>query len=269
LDIVIDCAHGATYHLAEDVFSGLGASITMINNQPDGFNINLKCGATDTAHLRDVVLAQKADLGIAFDGDGDRLIMIDADGELVDGDELVFILAKSWHSQNHLLSNTVVGTKMSNLGMRHALRDLDICFIEADVGDRFVMEQMKAHNAILGGEGSGHIICLDKATTGDAMIAALQVLEVLAKRGKSLSELKSEMQKYPQVLINVKTEGKIDLNQHTILKQTQLEVEKALGDEGRVLIRASGTEPLIRVMVEGKDLDLVQQSAEQLADVLR
>jgi len=269
LDIVIDCAHGATYHLAEDVFSGLGAKITIINNQPDGFNINLKCGATDTAHLRDVVLTQKADLGIAFDGDGDRLVMIDADGELVDGDELVFILAKFWYSQNHLLSNTVVGTKMSNLGMRHALRDLDIRFIEADVGDRFVMEQMKANNAILGGEGSGHIICLDKATSGDAMIAALQVLEVIAKRGKTLGELKSEMQKYPQVLINVKTEEKIDLNQHKVLKQTQAEVEKILGDEGRVLIRASGTEPLIRVMAEGKDLDLVQQSAEQLADVLR
>ncbi|HAZ34844.1 MAG TPA: phosphoglucosamine mutase, partial [Gammaproteobacteria bacterium] len=136
-------------------------------------------------------------------------------------------------------------------------------------GDRFVMEQMQINNAILGGEGSGHIICLDKATSGDAMIAALQVLEVLAKRGKTLSELKSEMQKYPQVLINVKTQEKVDLDQHAVLKQTQLEVEKALGDEGRVLIRASGTEPLIRVMVEGKDLDLVQQSAEQLADVLR
>jgi len=269
LDIVIDCANGATYHLAEDVFSGLGANISMINNKPDGFNINLKCGATDTANLRDVVLKKKADLGIAFDGDGDRLIMIDANGELVDGDELVFILAKFWHSQNHLLSNAVVGTKMSNLGMRHALRDLDINFIEADVGDRFVMEQMQSNNAILGGEGSGHIICLDKATSGDAMIAALQVLEVIAKRGKTLSELKSEMQKYPQVLINVKTEEKIDLEQHTALKQAQAEVEKNLGDEGRVLIRASGTEPLIRVMVEGKDLDLVQQSAEQLADVLR
>lgn len=269
LDIVIDCAHGATYHLAEDVFSGLGANISMINNKPDGFNINLKCGATDTANLRDIVLEKKADLGIAFDGDGDRLIMIDANGELVDGDELVFILAKFWHSQNHLLSNTVVGTKMSNLGMRHALRDLDINFIEADVGDRFVMEQMQSNNAILGGEGSGHIICLDKATSGDAMIAALQVLEVIAKRGKTLGELKSEMQKYPQVLINIKTEEKIDLNKHTVLKQAQAEVEKNLGDEGRVLIRASGTEPLIRVMVEGKDLNLAQQSAEQLADVLR
>jgi len=195
--------------------------------------------------------------------------MIDANGELVDGDELVFILAKFWHSQNHLLSNAVVGTKMSNLGMRHALRDLDINFIEADVGDRFVVEQMQSNNAILGGEGSGHIICLDKATSGDAMIAALQVLEVIAKRGKTLSELKSEMQKYPQVLINVKTEEKIDLDQHTVLKQAQAEVEKNLGDEGRVLIRASGTEPLIRVMVEGKDLNLAQQSAEQLADVLR
>ena len=269
LNIVIDCANGATYHIAENVFSELGANTTIIHNQPDGFNINLDCGATDTKNLQQVVLESKADLGIAFDGDGDRLMMIDKNGELVDGDELVFIVAKAWHEQGRLTSNTVVGTKMTNLGARHGYRDLGINFIEADVGDRFVMEQMQSNNSILGGEGSGHIICLDKTTSGDAIIAALQVLEAIAKPGKTLAGLKSEMQKYPQVLINVKTAEKIDLDQHEVLKQTQLEVEKALGDEGRVLIRASGTEPLIRVMVEGKDLSLVQKSAEQLADTLR
>jgi phosphoglucosamine mutase len=269
LKIVIDCANGATYHIAENVFSELGANTTIIHNQPDGFNINLDCGATDTKNLQKVVLENKADLGIAFDGDGDRLMMIDKNGELVDGDELVFIIAKAWHEQGRLTSDTVVGTKMTNLGARHGYRDLGINFIEADVGDRFVMEQMQSNNSILGGEGSGHIICLDKTTSGDAIIAALQVLEAIAKRRKTLAELKSEMQKYPQVLINVKTAEKIDLDQHKVLKQAQLEVEKALGDEGRVLIRASGTEPLIRVMVEGKDLSLVQESAEQLADTLR
>ena len=268
LNIVIDCANGATYHIAKDVFSELGANSTIINNQPNGFNINLDCGATDTKHLQQIVVDNKADLGIAFDGDGDRLMMVTANGELVDGDELVFIIAKAWHEQGRLTNNTVVGTKMTNLGARHGYRDLNIDFIEADVGDRYVMEQMQASGSILGGEGSGHIICLDQTTSGDAIIAALQVLEVIAKTGKTLGELKYEMEKYPQVLINVKTQEKIDLDQHDDLKKKQHEVEQALGDEGRVLIRASGTEPLIRVMVEGKDLSLVQKSAEQLAEVL-
>ena len=268
LNIVIDCANGATYHIAQDVFSELGANTTIINDQPDGFNINLDCGATDTKHLQQVVVDNKADLGIAFDGDGDRLMMVTANGKLVDGDELVFIIAKAWHEQGRLTNDTVVGTKMTNLGARHGYRDLNIDFIEADVGDRFVMEQMQASGSILGGEGSGHIICLNQTTSGDAIIAALQVLEVIVKSGKTLGELKSEMEKYPQVLINVKTQEKIDLDQHDDLKKKQHEVEQALGDEGRVLIRASGTEPLIRVMVEGKDLSLVQKSAEQLAEVL-
>jgi phosphoglucosamine mutase len=268
-NIVIDCANGATYHIAQSVFSELGANINIINNTPDGFNINKHCGTTDTKHLQQVVLESRADLGIAFDGDGDRLIMVDENGELVDGDELVFIIAKAWQSQTRLVNNTVVGTKMSNLGMRHALRDLDIKFIEADVGDRFVMEQMQKSGSILGGEGSGHIICLNKTTSGDGIISALQVLEVLAKSQSSLVKLKQSMSKYPQVLINVKTKTKINLENHTKRQQAQLEVEKTLGSEGRVLIRASGTELLIRVMVEAKDKIIAQQSAEKLSSIFK
>ncbi|MDC9726924.1 MAG: phosphoglucosamine mutase [Candidatus Thioglobus sp.] len=268
LNIVIDCANGATYHIAQDVFSELGANVTIINNTPNGFNINENCGATDTKHLQQVVLDTQADLGIAFDGDGDRLMMVDQQGELVDGDELVFIVAKAWQASGRLTNNTVVGTKMSNLGMRHALRDLDIAFIEADVGDRYVMEQMKKHGAILGGEGSGHMICLDQTTSGDGIISALQVLAVLASSQQSLAALKAQMVKYPQVLINVKTKEKINLDNHQQLNTTIQEVEAGLGDEGRVLIRASGTEPLIRVMVEAKDAQLTQQSAEKLANTL-
>lgn len=269
LNIVIDCANGATYHIAGSVFEELGANVSLINNTPDGFNINQNCGATDTQQLQQTVVETKADLGIAFDGDGDRVMMVDGNGELVDGDELVFVLAQAWHQQNTLKNNAVVGTKMSNLGMRHALRDLGIKFIEANVGDRFVMEKMQENGAILGGEGSGHIICLNQTSSGDGIVAALQVMEVLAKSNTSLSNLKQGMSKYPQVLINVKTKDKVNLDQHDVLKQMQLEVEQQLGDEGRVLIRASGTEPLIRVMVEGKNLVLVQQSAERLADTLR
>ena len=265
LRMVIDCANGATYHIAQSVFAELGAEVIMINNQPDGYNINLDCGATDTKHLQQEVLKHDANLGIAFDGDGDRMVMVDHQGELVDGDELIFIIAKAWHSTGDLKSSAVVGTQMSNLGMRHALDSLGIQFIEANVGDRFVMEKMKNNNATLGGEGSGHIICLDKTTTGDGIISALQVLEVICKAEKSLFDLKNEMIKYPQVLINVKTKDKIDLANHTKLNAVLSAVEAELGDEGRVLIRASGTEPLIRVMVEASDLSLAESSAQQLA----
>ena len=218
--------------------------------------------------MQQAVINEKADLGIAFDGDGDRVMMVDANGELVDGDELVFILASAWHEDGRLDSNTVVGTKMTNLGMRHALRGLGIEFIEADVGDRFVMEKMQENGSVLGGEGSGHIICLNKTSSGDGIVAALQVLEVLAKTKSSLSALKQKMSKYPQVLINVKVKEKIDIENHNELNLAIQEVEQELGDEGRVLIRASGTEPLIRVMVEAKDKDITQSSAEKLAKVL-
>ena len=269
LTIVVDCANGATYNIAQNVFEELGAKVIMINNQPDGYNINHNCGATDTTHLQQEVLDHEADLGIAFDGDGDRLIMVDHTGEKVDGDELVFIIAKAWKKNGTLKSSTVVGTKMSNLGMREALSDLDINFIEADVGDRFVMEQLILNKASLGGEGSGHIICLNKSTSGDGIIAALQVLEVMLKSNQSLYDLKKEMTKYPQVLINVKTNGKLDLENHENLNQVISVVKGELADKGRVLIRESGTEPLVRVMVESIDLDLANKSANQLAEALQ
>ena len=269
LTIVVDCANGATYNIAQNVFEELGAKVFMINNQPDGYNINENCGATDTTHLQQEVLNYKADLGIAFDGDGDRLIMVDHTGEKVDGDELVFIIAKAWKKNGNLKSNTIVGTKMSNLGMREAISDLNINFIEADVGDRFVMEQLLLNQAVLGGEGSGHIICLNKSTSGDGIIAALQVLEIMFKSDKSLYDLKKEMTKYPQVLINVKTNGKLDLENHENLNHALSIIKGELADTGRVLIRESGTESLVRVMVESADLDLANKSANQLAEALQ
>jgi len=268
LTIVVDCANGATYHIAQNVFEELGAKVIMINNQPNGYNINDNCGATHTKQLQKEVLNKAADLGIAFDGDGDRLIMVDHNGEKVDGDELVFIIAKAWKKNGTLKSNTVVGTKMSNLGMQKALSGLKINFIEADVGDRFVMEQLLLNKATLGGEGSGHIICLNKSTSGDGIIAALQVLEVMFKSDKSLFDLKKEMTKFPQVLINVQTNGKLDLENHENLNQALSIINAEIADKGRVLIRESGTEPLVRVMVECADLDLANKSANHLAEAL-
>jgi len=269
LKIVIDCANGATYHIAEDVFTELGASVVMINNQPDGYNINRDCGATDTKHLQQEVLDQNADLGIAFDGDGDRLIMVDHKGEKVDGDELVFIIADAWKKNSHLKSNTVVGTKMTNLGIQDAFSDLGINFIEAEVGDRHVMDQLINNNAVLGGEGSGHIICLNKSTSGDGIIAALQVLEVLCKSQQPLYNLKKNMNKYPQVLINIKTESEVNLINNERLSDAVKVIESKLSDKGRVLIRKSGTEPLIRVMVESIDSDLANESANYLAEIIK
>jgi len=269
LKIIIDCANGATYHIAEDVFKELGVSTIMINNNPDGYNINQDCGATDTRRLQEEVLKQKADLGIAFDGDGDRLIMVDHLGEKVDGDELVFIIANAWKNNGDLKSNTVVGTKMTNLGMRKALLELGLTFIEADVGDRHVMDELINNNAILGGEGSGHIICLNKSTSGDAIVAALQVLEVISKSQASLNDLKSKMTKYPQVLINIKTESDIDLKNNSNLVDAISLIESKLSDKGRILIRKSGTEALVRVMVECNNLELATESANYLAGVIK
>ena len=269
LKIVIDCANGATYHIAEDVFTELGATVVMINNQPDGYNINRECGATDTKHLQQEVLDQNADLGIAFDGDGDRLIMVDHKGEKVDGDQLVFIIADAWKKNGSLKSNIVVGTKMTNLGIRDAFSDLGISFIEAEVGDRHVMDQLINNNAVLGGEGSGHIICLNKSTSGDGIIAALQVLEVLCKSEQSLYNLKKNMNKYPQVLINIKTETEVNLINNERLSDAVKVIESKLSDKGRVLIRKSGTEPLIRVMVESIDSDLANESANYLVEIIK
>ena len=264
MKIVVDCANGATYQIAPHVFEELGAEIITIGAEPDGLNINEGYGATQPAKLAQTVLAHQADLGIALDGDGDRVIMVDHKGEIVDGDELIYIIAKS-RLRSGLLTGPVVGTLMTNLGMEHALKALNVPLLRANVGDRYVIEMLAEHKGMLGGENSGHIICLDKTTTGDGIIAALQVIAELKYTGQSLHELKSGMQKYPQVLINVKTAQKIDLN-HAGIQRAVRAVEQGLGNEGRVLLRASGTEPLIRIMVEGSDHAKVNNYANELAD---
>ena len=264
LKIVVDCAHGATYHIAPNVFSELGAEVISIASKPDGLNINSGCGATDPKFLSMAVIEHQADLGIAIDGDGDRLIMIDNAGATVDGDELLYIIAHARKSEN-LFQGGVVGTLMSNLGLEQALYDRGIEFKRAAVGDRYVMEMMQEHSWILGGESSGHIICLDQTTTGDAIISALQVLQALITMQKSLREAKSGMNKYPQALINVPMRSKIDISNTPKIQQAVKDAESYLADSGRVLLRPSGTEPLIRVMVEGTDAPKVKQLAQQLA----
>ncbi len=263
--IILDCAHGATYHIAPHVFSEVGAEVVTIGAEPDGLNINDECGATKPERLAATVLAYRADFGIALDGDGDRLVMVDHKGEIVDGDELIYIIAKARLGDGQM-SGPVVGTLMTNLGMEHGLKKLGIDLIRAKVGDRYVMEMLAEHKGILGGENSGHIICLDKTTTGDGIIAALQIMAEMQDSGKNLHELKSGMQKYPQVLVNVKTSKKINPEQDESIQKAVKAIEKKLGDKGRVLLRASGTEPLIRVMVEGQQEDLVRNYAHLIAD---
>ncbi len=265
MKIVVDCAHGATYHIAPHVFSEVGAEVIVIGAEPNGVNINDECGATKPEKLVAAVLANKADFGIALDGDGDRLVMVDHKGEIVDGDELIYIIAKS-RLDAEQMSGPVVGTLMTNLGMEHGLKELGITLLRAKVGDRYVMEMMNDHKGILGGENSGHIICLDRTTTGDGIIAALQVMAEMHDSGRTLHELKSGMQKYPQVLINIKTIKTVNLDGNETIQKSVYAVEEKLGNKGRVLLRASGTEPLIRVMVEGEDADLVNNCARQLAE---
>ena len=265
LKIVVDCAHGATYHIAPNVFSELGAEVISIASQPNGLNINDECGATQPKLLCQAVLEHKADLGIAIDGDGDRLIMVDDQGMPVDGDELLYIIAHTRKSAKQFQGG-VVGTLMSNLGLEHALRDQKIEFKRAAVGDRYVMEMMQDHLWILGGETSGHIICLDQTTTGDAIIAALQVLQALVTTQRSLNEAKAGMHKYPQTLINVPIKTEIDIDNTPEIQQAVKDAESDLADSGRVLLRPSGTEPLIRVMVEGIDGPKVERLAQHIAD---
>jgi phosphoglucosamine mutase len=265
LRIVVDCAHGATYHIASHVFSEIGAEVVSIGVEPNGLNINDECGATKPQKLAETVMAYRADLGIALDGDGDRLIMVDHKGEIVDGDELIYIIAKSKLEAKELIG-PVIGTLMTNLGMEHALSQLGINLLRAKVGDRYVMELLLEHKGILGGENSGHIICLDKTTTGDGIIAALQVIAEMQHTGKNLHELKSGMTKYPQILLNIKTKTKPDLDGNESIQKAVKDIEKKLGKSGRILLRASGTEPLIRVMVEGIHEDKVSEYANQLAD---
>ncbi len=265
MKIVVDCAHGSAYHIAPHVFSEIGAEVITIGTDPDGLNINENCGATKPDELAAAVLEHQADFGIALDGDGDRVIMVDNNGIIVDGDELIYIIAKSRQQQNQL-SGPVVGTLMSNLGMEHALKKLDITLLRGNVGDRYVMELLAQHNGILGGEGSGHIICLDRTTTGDGIVAALQVMAEILTSGKSLAELKSGMEKYPQVLVNVRVDRKVNLDELESVQKAVKMIEDQLGDSGRVLLRASGTEPLVRVMVEGVDENIVTNCANSLAE---
>jgi len=234
---------------------------------PNGMNINDNCGATSPGLLVETVLEEKADLGIAIDGDGDRLIMVDQRGEIVDGDELLYIIAKAAKSSGKL-DGGVVGTLMSNLGLELALKDLGIPFSRAAVGDRYVMEGLRKNSWTLGGESSGHIICLDHTSTGDAIVAALQVLHVMVDSGRTLYELREGLERCPMTLVNVPLDGAVDL-QNKSIADVVTAVEKELGDKGRVLLRKSGTEPLVRVMVEGEDLDQVGVLAEQIAQVVK
>ena len=264
IKIVLDCAHGAAYHVAPQVFTELGATVVTIGAEPDGLNINKGFGATATEALQAAVLTEQADVGIALDGDADRLIMVDHRGEMVDGDELVCIIARSQQRQGKG-KKSVVGTLMTNLGVEHSLQAQDITLHRANVGDRYVLEMMKETGSILGGESSGHIICLDQTTTGDAVIAALQVLLEMQQTTRSLNALREGITKYPQKLINVRVDQAIDLSQNTDITNAVRDAEGQLAEAGRVLLRASGTEPVIRVMVEGQDASLVEQLADKIA----
>jgi phosphoglucosamine mutase len=262
LKLVVDCAHGATYHIAPHVFEELGASVHAIGIQPDGFNINQETGATSPEKLRQEVMHLGADAGIAFDGDGDRLIMVDHRGEIIDGDEILFIIARANPAD---LNGAVVGTVMSNLGLEEAVRGLKLDFLRTSVGDRYIMEKLCQDNLVLGGETSGHIIDLRKTTTGDGIISALQVLAAMISSGKKLHELKTGLSKYPQKMINVKVNRRIDPLTLDGIPGLVESVERQLGEHGRILIRTSGTEPVIRVMVEGPDESQVSQIARNLA----
>ncbi|MGB0712974.1 MAG: phosphoglucosamine mutase [Gammaproteobacteria bacterium] len=268
MKIVLDCANGATYHTGPRVFEELGAKIINIGNEPDGLNINAGCGSTHPESLQARVISEGADLGIAFDGDGDRLIMVDHKGELVDGDELLYIIANE-RRESGLEIRGVVGTLMTNLGLEHALRELGVELHRAKVGDRYVMEVLKEKGLVLGGENSGHIICLDRTTTGDGTISALQVLAAMYHSGNSLNALKSGMSKYPQLMVNVRIAGKVDLSANASIEAAVKAAEDKLAGRGRVLLRPSGTEPLVRVMVEGEDGALVETVVNELADVVR
>lgn len=268
MKIVVDCAHGATYHIAPHVFDEIGAEVITMGAKPNGTNINDGVGATAPQALQVAVLEHQADLGIALDGDGDRLIMVDAKGEVLDGDELLYIITQSRHKKGVEIG-PVVGTLMSNLGFEVAIQNMGLEFMRADVGDRYVMELLKQHNGLIGGESSGHIICLDRTTTGDGIVAALQVLCAMYEQERPLHELKQGMNLYPMRMINVKGVDKSALNDSAEVKAAVAAVEAELGDRGRVLLRPSGTEPVVRVMIEGQDGAEVSRLTEQLADQVK
>ncbi|MGK2940258.1 MAG: phosphoglucosamine mutase [Immundisolibacter sp.] len=268
LKVVVDAANGAAYQVAPAVFTELGASVTAIGVSPDGFNINRDCGSTAPQALQREVLAQAADIGVALDGDADRLILVDASGELVDGDEILGLLALARHRVGRL-GGGVVGTLMSNFGLERALTEAGIAFARAKVGDRHVMEQLRQRGWQLGGETSGHVISLDRSTTGDGLITALQVLAVMRESGRPLGELKRFMVKYPQRLVNVKLVPGYDPDACPMVQRAVEEAQADLSDRGRVLLRKSGTEPLVRVMVEGQDATQVDLLSERIAEQVR
>ena len=266
--IVVDCAHGAAYHVAPHVFHELGADVETVGVDPDGFNINAGVGATSPAALQAAVKRHKGDLGIALDGDGDRIVMVDAGGKLYDGDQLLYVIARH-RKQRGELTGGVVGTQMTNLAFEHALARLKVPFARAKVGDRYVLEMLLARRWRLGGENSGHIVCLDKHTTGDGIVSALQVLRALAEGGTTLAKAAGSLTLYPQVLLNVPLGKRGDAMKSPVVKRAVKEVEAELDGSGRVLLRPSGTEPLIRVMVEGRDGAKVRRCAERIAAAVR
>ena len=267
LKIVVDSAHGATYHIARNVFHELGAEVVAIGAQPDGRNINDGYGATAPDNLLKAVVEHNADIGIALDGDGDRLVMADSSGKLYDGDQLLYVIAKHRQAQGKLHGG-VAGTQMTNLAFEHEMQRLGIPFRRAKVGDRYVMELLQQQGWQLGGENSGHIICLDKHSTGDGIISALQVLQALRMNKLTLAEATRDLQMYPQVLINVRVNKGVDCLGHDQVQSAVSDAERVLDGKGRVLLRPSGTEPLLRVMVEGENKQLVEQSARRIADVV-
>ena len=268
LKVVIDCAHGAAYKVAPRVLTDLGAEIIPIGCSPNGRNINLRCGSTAPELLQLTVSGVGADVGIALDGDGDRLVMVDHLGRLVDGDRLLYVIARDRHRQGEL-KGPVVGTVMSNLGLEQSLQADGIPFLRAAVGDRYVLAMLREHGGVLGGETSGHLLCLDRTTTGDGLVSALQVLAVMKRTGRPLAELTAGMPQFPQVMVNVRVRERIDPRQSPAIQAAVSRVEAALGRTGRVVLRASGTEPLIRVMVEGEDEAVVTRHANELAETVR
>ncbi|MEZ5490372.1 MAG: phosphoglucosamine mutase [Gammaproteobacteria bacterium] len=267
LKVVLDCSNGSTYHIAPAVFEELGAKVKAIGVSPDGLNINHQCGSTAPENLQRTVVETQADVGIAFDGDGDRVIMVDHTGALVDGDEILYVIARDRQRRN-IDFGGVVGTKMTNLGLELVLREMQIPFTRTDVGDRYVLAEMLARNWDLGGESSGHIICQDINTTGDGIVSALQAMEALVHCEQPLAEVKREMRKMPQSMINVRLPSKQDISANEVVLAAVAEVENTLGGSGRVLLRPSGTEPVIRVMVEGEDSAVVDRLARELSELV-
>ena len=267
LKIVVDCAHGAAYAIAPHVFHELGADVVAIGVQPDGMNINDKVGATAPAHLVNEVKKQSADLGIAFDGDADRVLMADRSGRTYDGDQLLYAIAKHRAAKEKL--SGVAGTLMTNLAFEDAMRRLGIPFARAQVGDRYVLELMREKRWQLGGENSGHIICLDKHTTGDGIVSALQVLHALREPGRTLAELTADLVMYPQVLLNVEVPRGFNWEKHELIRKARTDAERSLDGKGRVLLRPSGTEPVVRVMVEGEPKEAIESAANSIASAVR